>query len=310
MRAEDQDLLKSVSRSFYLSIRFLPEPMREPVALGYLIARLTDTIADAPGIDSEKRLELLEGIRKTIQNDGNLPELREVSKRVHHPGEAKLLASAIRIFEWLGSVNDANREHLGEVLLTIIHGQKWDIEYFKPGSFISCQTRDDLLRYTYWVAGSVGEFWTKIGFTNLRDRFASADEASAMLISGRKLGQALQLVNVLRDLHEDLPAGRCYLPAEELRAAGWSGVEVPSIQEIGPVFSTWTALSREFLEDSDGYIRSVRERRVRFSTKLPRVLAEKTLARLESAGVAHVLAHRVKIPRSEVWKGMVQSMCC
>ena len=46
--ARHEDLLKSVSRSFYLSMRFLPLAMREPISLGYLLARFSDTIADAP----------------------------------------------------------------------------------------------------------------------------------------------------------------------------------------------------------------------------------------------------------------------
>lgn len=308
MRKEDQDLLKSVSRSFYLSIRFLPAAMREPVALGYLIARLTDTIADAPGIESEQRLDLLEGIRRTIQNGDEIPELRGVAERVDHSGEKNLLSSATPIFNWLASMDGANREHLGEVLLTILHGQKWDIEYFNSDIFTACETRDDLLRYTYWVAGSVGEFWTKIGFTNLGDRFARPDDATEMLMSGRKLGQALQLVNVLRDLHEDLPAGRCYVPAEELRKAGWSGQTIPAVQEIEPVFAKWTGQCRQFLAESDDYIQRVRDRRVRFCTALPKILAEKTLARLESAGAGYVLSNRVKIPRSEVWKGMAKAL--
>jgi farnesyl-diphosphate farnesyltransferase len=44
-------ILKSVSRSFHLTISFLPRPLREPVSLAYLLARATDTIAfyDAAG---------------------------------------------------------------------------------------------------------------------------------------------------------------------------------------------------------------------------------------------------------------------
>src|SRR3954469_25716065 len=38
--------LRSVSRSFYLSLRFLPKPLRDPLSLAYLLARVTDTIAD------------------------------------------------------------------------------------------------------------------------------------------------------------------------------------------------------------------------------------------------------------------------
>ena len=41
-----KDVLKGVSRSFYLTIRVLPKALREPVGLAYLLARAGDTIAD------------------------------------------------------------------------------------------------------------------------------------------------------------------------------------------------------------------------------------------------------------------------
>src|SRR5205085_6562347 len=40
------DLLRRVSRSFYLSLAILPRPLREPIGLAYLLARATDTVAD------------------------------------------------------------------------------------------------------------------------------------------------------------------------------------------------------------------------------------------------------------------------
>ena len=42
------EVLRSVSRSFYLSLRVLPKPLRDPLSLAYLLARATDTIADTP----------------------------------------------------------------------------------------------------------------------------------------------------------------------------------------------------------------------------------------------------------------------
>src|SRR4029079_1139309 len=40
------DLLRQVSRSFYLSLAILPRPLREPIGLAYLLARAADTVAD------------------------------------------------------------------------------------------------------------------------------------------------------------------------------------------------------------------------------------------------------------------------
>ena len=38
--------LRSVSRSFYLSLAILPRSLREPIGLAYLLARAADTVAD------------------------------------------------------------------------------------------------------------------------------------------------------------------------------------------------------------------------------------------------------------------------
>ena len=299
-------LLKSVSRSFYLSMRFLPVPMREPISLGYLLARFTDTIADAPELPDEMRLALLDEFRLVIQGRkaGLSGDLTKIGEQMDHPGERRLLRSADGLFAWYGSLGGVLRDHLSEVILTIIHGQSWDIQAFQHGNHAACESKDDLLRYTYWVAGSVGEFWTKTGFTTLGRRFSHPDNATAMLMRGRKLGQALQLVNILRDLHEDLPSGRCYLPKDELIAVGWDGATALTAAELTPVFSKWLGVCHGFLEESDSYVRAVRDPRVRFCTRLPKLLAADTVDLLRDSGVDRVMVENVKLSRTDVWKAM------
>ncbi|HEV3409557.1 MAG TPA: squalene/phytoene synthase family protein, partial [Chthoniobacterales bacterium] len=59
-------ILRSVSRSFYLSIRLLPRRLRDPIALAYLLARATDTIADTAEIDVPVRAEELRRLADSI----------------------------------------------------------------------------------------------------------------------------------------------------------------------------------------------------------------------------------------------------
>jgi farnesyl-diphosphate farnesyltransferase len=54
------ELLKSVSRSFYLTIRFLPKQMRPAVALGYMLARATDSVADTAGSAGNNRYAIFQ----------------------------------------------------------------------------------------------------------------------------------------------------------------------------------------------------------------------------------------------------------
>ncbi|MCA1964642.1 MAG: squalene/phytoene synthase family protein, partial [Prosthecobacter sp.] len=52
-------LLASVSRSFYLTLKALPAELREPISLAYLLARTADTIADTAEAPAALRLECL-----------------------------------------------------------------------------------------------------------------------------------------------------------------------------------------------------------------------------------------------------------
>src|SRR5207245_8995081 len=58
------NLLRQVSRSFYLSLAVLPRPLREPIGLAYLLARAADTVADTGLIRRADRLDHLETLRR------------------------------------------------------------------------------------------------------------------------------------------------------------------------------------------------------------------------------------------------------
>lgn len=77
-------------------------------------------------------------------------------------------------------------------------------------------TEAELLRYCYQVAGTVGRMMTPIA--------GGGKEAEARAV---KLGQAMQLTNILRDVGEDLERDRVYLPLDLLRA---HGVEVEDLR--------------------------------------------------------------------------------
>src|SRR5256885_4103837 len=64
-----RSILSRVSRSFYLSIRLLPKKLRDPVSLGYLLARASDTIADTADILVALRMEKLQMLARAIQGE-------------------------------------------------------------------------------------------------------------------------------------------------------------------------------------------------------------------------------------------------
>src|SRR5207247_5922082 len=215
-------ILRSVSRSFYLSIRFLPIQLREPIALAYLLARATDSVADTQGISVPVRIETLkmlsDGIQGKASRDVVVDLIVAFVSVQEKTSERQLLESWPDCLGWLSQIEQADRNDIRGVLEKITHGQMLDLQRFdNPKEIRALGTAADLDEYTYLVAGCVGEFWTRVCFRHVRN-FASRTE-DEMLALGRRYGMALQLINVLRDARSDLRAGRCYFPEYELNVA-------------------------------------------------------------------------------------------
>ena len=212
-------MIDGVARSFALTLHLLPAPVRPTITLAYLLARVSDTEADGANVPAD--LELL----------------------VCKPAlEADLQLSP-------------DQDLISHVLVKIREGHKFDVQRF-PGLPLSKDERD---RYTYLVAGCVGEFWTDVCLRHISN-FSSLD-ASELHVLGVHFGQALQLVNIIRDREKDAALGRVYLPDDEV--------------------STAIAEARTSLVDAERYVRSLRRGRLRMACALPLLIARATLDLLE-----------------------------
>lgn len=303
-------ILRSVSRSFYLSIRFLPPQLREPIALAYLLARTTDTVADTTRIPGTVRMEALKMLSDGIQGKASREVvINQVASFVplqENAVERTLLESLPDYLEWLEQTGRADRDDIRAVLEKISHGQMLDLHRFdNPAEVRALQTAADLDEYTYLVAGCVGEFWTRLCFRHLRD-FASLIPDD-MLALGRRYGMALQLINVLRDAGTDLRAGRCYFPEDELGALGMTAAQILSESDrFQPIYQRWMGKAQDGLECGMRYSHAIRNRPVRAATVLPALIGARTLALLRQAD-ARALHRPVKVSRGEV-RAMIMSL--
>ncbi len=305
-------LLRSVSRSFYLSIRILPAAIRAPIGLAYLLARTSDTIADSADAPAETRLKHLAAFQQmaaTRRRDATDVATLQQEIRPADPAEQRLLEQLPGCLDWLAAIDAPARAEVISVLEKIIHGQSLDIQRFPAahaGSKITAlQTAAELDEYTYLVAGCVGEFWTRVCLLRLPE--SSRLPAEELRRIGANFGKGLQLVNILRDLPADLRAGRCYLPAEELRAAGVSPGELlerPAAAQA--IFEAWREKGLALLEDGRRYICSIRGARLRAACYLPWTLGVQTL---DLIGASYPLTSpvRIKVPRSAVRRALLHA---
>jgi farnesyl-diphosphate farnesyltransferase len=303
-------VLRCVSRSFYLSVRILPKRLRDPVALGYLLARASDTIADTTDLPVESRVEKLRTLARGIQGEalgGAIVDLSgSFAPLQKNQSERALIESLQSCLDWLDQSEVADREDIRLVLENINRGQIRDLELFPdPNKIVALEKSADLDEYTYLVAGSAGEFWTRLCFRHLR-RFAALSE-SQMLELGKHYGMGLQLINILRDAGPDLRTGRCYFPNEELAAARMDASQILREPErFQPIYRKWREKAERAIEAGMQYGRAIRNRRVRAATVLPALIGARTLALLRGAG-ATALHRKIKVPRKEV-RGIVRSL--
>ena len=296
-------ILARVSRSFYLSIRLLPKKLRDPVALGYLLARASDTIADTTELPLDLRMEnlrlLVRGIQGEALGDAIVGLSASVTPLQKNNAERALIESLQSCLDWLGQSEVPDREEVRAVLEQINRGQVLDLERFRnPKQIAALEKSAELDEYTYLVAGSAGEFWTRLCFRHL-PKFSARSEGD-MLGMGKRYGMGLQLINILRDAGADLRAGRCYFPNEELAVAAMEPSQILREPErFQPIYRKWREKAERGIEAGLQYANAIRNRRVRIATALPGLIGARTLALLRNAG-ATALHRHIKIPRKEV----------
>jgi 15-cis-phytoene synthase len=174
------------ARSFYFASRFLPRGKRRGVFALYDYCRHADNLVDARGDRSRDEVR------------GDLAALGETVRRIH-------LGQRPRGERWLALADTLRRHDVPLApLLELLDGVAMDLDQVAYPDFAS------LHRYCRLVAGGVGLMLGPVlGATSHRFREP-----------GIGLGVAMQLTNVLRDVAEDLDAGRLYLPADELARFG------------------------------------------------------------------------------------------
>lgn len=308
-----RDLLKQVSRSFYLSLRFLPSNVRHPISLAYLLARISDTIADTTWVPPEDRLSTLKRFAGCVSGKVATPlDFSSIAANQSDQAEAALLRRADDSVELLNLLSEADRDLVQWVIAIIISGQELDLQRFATASnsnVVALSNRSELDDYTYRVAGCVGEFWTRICLRDLSSKPTVSE--SEMIELGVRYGKGLQLVNILRDLPRDLQQGRCYLPLDQLDEIGLNPSDLLNARNeaaLRPVFDALLDQAHANLvagwHYTNAYPRSAA--RIRIACALPILIGFRTLALLRDAPILDPKV-RVKVSRSEVRWIMVQT---
>ncbi len=273
-------LLKRTARAFYLTIAVLPRGMRRPVGLAYLLARGADTIADTAALPAERRLALLAALRRRVGGDAApLPSLAALALPTASDSERALLA-ALPSLAALDDLEPSDRRLVSNIVSRLADGMEFDLRRFPPGEkgcVRSLADAAELDRYTYLVAGCVGEFWTDIAMAHTRA--LRGWDRRRMAALGVRFGKALQLTNILRDAPADMAMGRSYIPKRWFADAGSAPRRRDSARAA---LDRGLALALDHYEGAERYLLSIPRRcvRLRLAAAWPLLMGLATLALL------------------------------
>jgi farnesyl-diphosphate farnesyltransferase len=208
------DLLEKTSRTFALSIPPLPEPTRREVTVAYLLFRIADTFEDASHALPEARIRALRdfgGLVVASRLDEAVRLSREWTEAgvAANPGDRELLAEVPFVLDAFYALSPGAVEAIRRHVIRSADGMADFVARTRDGR-LTLLDLDDLKAYCHVVAGLVGEMLTELF---LLDRPGLAAEAGALLARAGAFGEALQLVNILKDAASDAAEGRTYLPA-------------------------------------------------------------------------------------------------
>ena len=199
-----EEITRTNSRSFYMASGFLPQEKRTAIRALYAFCRFTDDIVD---LESENPAYSFDEWK------------RRATSNTFFQQDSILTA-------WLDT---RIRHHIPTSYIEqFLEGVALDVQHSEYHTF------EDLAFYCYGVASTVGLMsMSIIGY--------AGQEAIPYAV---RLGVALQMTNILRDVAEDWQRGRLYLPLAELEAFNLTSEQIGDSVRNGQYDDNWRNFMR------------------------------------------------------------------
>ncbi|MGY8746180.1 MAG: phytoene/squalene synthase family protein [Candidatus Poseidoniales archaeon] len=307
INAKIDALLEATSRSFYPTLKYLPKKVRGQIGLLYLLARVADTIADSKHGETDYLLKLLHNYNDVAQGrSSSLPDFTELAAIQTNENEAELLRNVPDVVAGLEVYGKEDQKLILECLEIIVGGQVLDLERFgtanEDGEISALTSDEEMDDYAFRVAGSVGVFWSKMSIEHLIS--LPPEKEKEFFEKGIRFGKALQMINILRDIPEDLRFGRCYIPNHSLSRYDLKPVDLMNDENLDafrPLYDEYLDITNEHLNAAVEYIAMLPEKqfRLKASCMLPVLIGQRTVKLLRTGNILNS-EERIKVTRNEI----------
>ncbi len=307
-----REALVAVSRTFSEPIRMLPAELERALTLGYLQCRIADTIEDLSELDARTRDDLFTDFLKVLAGRTPPAQVSEAFLRI--PGDTAELSLARKLDTVMGvfaTLPEEMQKPCTQWVSEMVHGMRLYSQR-QPGSdgIIVLYNPSDLNRYCYFVAGTVGHMITDLFSASIlasdpQNQTWSANGLPRLRELGESFGVALQLVNILKDVTDDLDRGFCFVPESLCAEHGLSprklvepAHRLRAHAAVAPMFDCAEQHLKHALEYS--LLIPEAQTKLRLFCLLPLWMAARTLMLARGNDAMFTPGKRVKISRKEV----------
>ena len=297
------DILPEVSRTFALSIRVLPGDLGRAVLAAYLLCRIADTVEDEPRLAAEEKAALLDLMLDAFASPAARAEfVARAASLAGEPAHVRLAGRADQVLLLHDAVPAASRARVEHWVREMVVGMRKFVLLYPRG--IRIQTIEEYREYCYYVAGTVGYMLTDLWREHAPSIGARTYEV--LRERAREFGEALQTVNILKDVAQDAEhENSIYIPELALRAQGSSHATIlaPELRQANHavirqmIDGAWTSLGHAL-----DYLLLIPRRAlaIRLFCALPLLFAYATLRELARSTAMLTPGGTVKIRRREV----------
>lgn len=301
MREMDRcwSILPNVSRSFALCIRILPRPLNDQMMLSYLVFRVIDTVEDSHAPLSLKKRMFSEFLSLLSARKANGVAAGACAKRMlaklDYTYEKELLEALPDLVKAHFSLPAGARRAILKRARVMAKGMCEFQE--KP-----IETFADQDRYSYYVAGIIGHLFNDLLEFN---RIITRQLKRRLSRFARQFGLALQKVNILRDIADDIAADRHYWPKRVLAKYGLTYGNLCSAgnrEKALAVLREQIADARRYIDAAMQYIMLLPKNalQVRMFCLIPLFMAIESYVKCMNNAEVFEAGRKVKITREQV----------
>jgi len=259
------EVLNKVSRSFAVVIQQLPERLKDPVCIFYLVLRGLDSVEDDMTFPLKDKLPLLRTFHKKLEEDG---------WRIKGVGDTDDYRTLLANFDKVIRMYQALELHYKKPIKDICKRMGYGMAEFAEKKVTTVEGYN---LYCHYVAGLVG--W------GLSDLFSASGLEDPTLKDQHRIsnsmGLFLQKTNIIRDYLEDLEGGRTFWPDEIWRLYGdklSSFKENPKSERSLAALNHMVTDALQHVPDCLEYLGRIRNPCVFRFCAIPQVMAIATLA--------------------------------